>query len=165
MSAAKAEIHSLDYGSVDQLLPLLDDGLLAGQVAKKGSTRWQPVPSRLTTTPADTTTPFGVAQQVVPTKWSEPPTMQARRFACVFYFGRCNKWAECYFTTGAGSQAMVESIPPRPGHALHQWPCDLQRTHTILQTASSYHSTTSELTPLYELLLFSSTSASNGLIL
>ena len=33
--------HSLDYGSVDQLLPLLDDRLLVGQVAKKGSTSRQ----------------------------------------------------------------------------------------------------------------------------
>ena len=33
--------HNLDYGSVDQLLPLLDDGLLVGEVAKKGNTRWQ----------------------------------------------------------------------------------------------------------------------------
>ena len=24
--------------------------------------------------------------------------------------------------TGAGSQAVVESTQPRPGHALHQWP-------------------------------------------
>ena len=52
--------------------------------------------------------------------------------------------------TGAGSQADVESTPPRPGHALHQWPCDLQRTHTTPRPTSSHHSTTSELTPLYD---------------
>ena len=34
-------IALINYGSVDQLLPLLDDGLLVGQVAKKGSTRRQ----------------------------------------------------------------------------------------------------------------------------
>ncbi|KAL5469183.1 hypothetical protein EMCRGX_G030401 [Ephydatia muelleri] len=59
-----------------------------------------------------------------------------------------------------GSQAVVESTPPRPGHALHQWPCDYQRVHTTVQTASSHHSTqrpasshystASELTPLYD---------------
>eukprot|EP00731_Ephydatia_muelleri_P034592 Em0067g8a len=37
--------------------------------------------------------------------------------------------------TGAGFQADVESTPPRPGHALHQWP---------------HHSTTNKLTPLYD---------------
>eukprot|EP00731_Ephydatia_muelleri_P037248 Em0428g2a len=171
MSAAKAEIHSLDYGSVDQLLPLLDDGLLAGQVAKKGSTR--SALSCMAT--ASSKQAHHHTSRHYYTIWRRPAggshqmeraTHNAGQEICLrFYFGRCNKWAECYFTTGAGSQAMVESIPPRPGHALHQWPCDLQRTHTILQTASSYHSTTSELTPLYELLLFSSTSASNGLIL
>ncbi|KAL5499383.1 hypothetical protein EMCRGX_G010782 [Ephydatia muelleri] len=60
--------------------------------------------------------------------------------------------------TGAGSQAVVESTLPRPGHVLHQWPRDLheltplydKRAHTTLQPASSHHSTTSELTPLYD---------------
>ncbi|KAL5499670.1 hypothetical protein EMCRGX_G011125 [Ephydatia muelleri] len=60
--------------------------------------------------------------------------------------------------TGAGSQAVVESTLPRPGHVLHQWPRDLheltplyeQQAHTTLRTASSDHSTTSELTPLYD---------------
>ncbi|KAL5500123.1 hypothetical protein EMCRGX_G011627 [Ephydatia muelleri] len=60
--------------------------------------------------------------------------------------------------TGAGSQAVVESTLPRPGHVLHQWPRDLheltplydQRAHTTLRPASSHHSTTSELTPLYD---------------
>ena len=41
ISCVQHSSHSLDYGSVDQLLPLLDDGLLVGQVAKKGSTRRQ----------------------------------------------------------------------------------------------------------------------------
>ena len=41
ISCVQHSSHSLDYGSVDQLLPLLDDGLLVGQVAKKGSTRQQ----------------------------------------------------------------------------------------------------------------------------
>ncbi|KAL5515738.1 hypothetical protein EMCRGX_G000945 [Ephydatia muelleri] len=60
--------------------------------------------------------------------------------------------------TGAGSQAVVENTLPRSGHVLHQWPRDLheltplyeQQAHTILQTASSHHSTTSKLTPLYK---------------
>ncbi|KAL5500113.1 hypothetical protein EMCRGX_G011617 [Ephydatia muelleri] len=59
---------------------------------------------------------------------------------------------------GAGSQAVVESTLPRPGHVLHQWPRDLheltplynQLAHTTLRPASSHHSTTSELTPLYD---------------
>ena len=41
ISCVQHSSHSLDYGSVDQLLPLFDDGLLVGQVAKKGSTRRQ----------------------------------------------------------------------------------------------------------------------------
>eukprot|EP00731_Ephydatia_muelleri_P002671 Em0001g2671a len=60
--------------------------------------------------------------------------------------------------TRAGSQAVVESTLPRPGHVLHQWPRDLhkltplyeQQAHTTLRTASSHHSTTSELTSLYD---------------
>ena len=41
ISCVQHSSNSLDYGSVDQLLPLLDDGLLVGQVPKKGSTRRQ----------------------------------------------------------------------------------------------------------------------------
>ena len=41
ISCVQHPSHSLDYGSVDQLLPPLDDRLLVGQVAKKGSTKQQ----------------------------------------------------------------------------------------------------------------------------
>ena len=91
--------------------------------------------------------------------WSEPPTMQARRFASISTLAGETREKSAIIPTGAGSQAVVESTPLRPGHALHQWPHDLQRTHTTLRTTSSHHSTTSELnhhsvtstlTPLYD---------------
>eukprot|EP00731_Ephydatia_muelleri_P028858 Em0020g502a len=58
--------------------------------------------------------------------------------------------------TGAGSQAVVESTLPRPGHVLGPvissefTPLYDQLSHTTLCSVNSHHSTTSELTPLYE---------------
>ena len=57
---------------------------------------------------------------------SEPPTMQARRFASASTLADATRGQSAILPTGAGSQAVVESTPPRPGHALHHWPCDLQ---------------------------------------
>ncbi|KAL5474381.1 hypothetical protein EMCRGX_G026321 [Ephydatia muelleri] len=90
--------------------------------------------------------------------WSEPPTIQARRFASVSTLAGATRGQSAILPTGAGSQAVVESTPPRPGHVLHQWPHDLhkltplcdQRAHTTLRPASSHHSTNNELTPLYD---------------
>eukprot|EP00731_Ephydatia_muelleri_P032799 Em0024g343a len=81
-----------------------------------------------------------------------------RRFASVSTLAGAKRGQSAILPTGAGSQAVVESTPPRPGHVLHQWPRDLheltplyeQRAHTTLRPASSHHSTTSELTPLYD---------------
>ena len=82
--------------------------------------------------------------------WSEPPTMQARRFASISTLAGATSGQSAILPTGAGSQAVVERTLPRPGHALHQWPHDLQQVHTTLRPVSSHHSTTSELTPLYD---------------
>ncbi|KAL5497524.1 hypothetical protein EMCRGX_G014005 [Ephydatia muelleri] len=102
-------------------------------------------------------------QQAYSTIWctqSEPPTMQARRFASVSTLAGATRGQSAILPTGAGSQAVVESTQPRPGHALHQWPRDLhelkplydQLAHATLQPASSHHSMTSELKPLYDQL-------------
>ena len=72
-----------------------------------------------------TSRPYGIAQQVVPTIWCEPPTMQARIFAGVSTLADATRGQSAILPTGAGSQAVVESTLPRPGHALHQWPRDL----------------------------------------
>ena len=64
--------------------------------------------------------------------WSEPPTMQARRFASISTLAGATRGQSAILPTGAGPQAVVESTQPRPGHALHQWPRDHQRTHTTL---------------------------------
>ena len=58
--------------------------------------------------------------------WCEPPTMQARRFASILTLAGATRGQSAILPTGAGSQAVVESTPPRPGHALHQWPRNLQ---------------------------------------
>eukprot|EP00731_Ephydatia_muelleri_P000860 Em0001g860a len=87
--------------------------------------RQQAVPSRLTTTPAGTTPPIDVAQQVVPTTWSELSTRQARIVAGISTLVGATSGQSATKLTGAGSQAVVKSIVPRPGHALHQWPHDL----------------------------------------
>ena len=63
---------------------------------------------------------------------SEQPTMQARRFASILTLAGATRGQSAILPTGAGSQAVVESTQPRPGHALHQWPRDLQRVHTTL---------------------------------
>ncbi|KAL5509495.1 hypothetical protein EMCRGX_G004882 [Ephydatia muelleri] len=64
--------------------------------------------------------------------WQQP--VPSRHYSTIW----CT-WSEP--PTGAGSQAVVENTLPRPGHVLHQWPRD---------PTSSHHSTTSELTPLYD---------------
>ena len=51
--------------------------------------------------------------------------MQARIFAGVSTLADATRGQSAILPTGAGSQAVVESTPPRPGHALHQWPRDL----------------------------------------
>ena len=201
--------HSLDYGSVDQLLPLLDDGLLVGQVAKKSSTRrpvsvlssWMEAWNILHSDCAQTALELVKYQHIIcqlfapdgnlevckallaghsyaqaaylGSSWlgsveeghagvvchtsalsctatasskhhtsrhysiiwctrSEPPTIQARRFASVTTLAGATRGQSAILLTGAGSQAVVESTLPRPGHVLHQWPRDLQRVHTTL---------------------------------
>ena len=81
--------------------------------------------------------------------WSEPPTIQTRRFASVSTLAGATRGQSAILPTGAGSQAVVESTPPRPGHVLHQWPRDLQQVHTTLRPVNSHHFMPSELTPLY----------------
>ncbi|KAL5503298.1 hypothetical protein EMCRGX_G010225 [Ephydatia muelleri] len=85
--------------------------------------------------------PFHARQQPVPsslpsrhysTIWctrSEPPTMQARRFASVSTLASATRGQSAILLTGAGSQAVVESTLPRPGNVLHQWPRDLHELH------------------------------------
>ena len=46
--------------------------------------------------------------------WSEPPTMQARRFASILTLAGAIRGQSAILQTGAGSQAVVESTPPRP---------------------------------------------------
>ena len=91
----------------------------------------QPVPSRLTTTSAGTTPPSGAHGASHPQ--CRPGDLPALQLWQVQH---------AILPTGAGSQAVVESTPPRPGHVLHQWPRDLQ------SPVKSHHSTSSELTPL-----------------
>ncbi|KAL5489349.1 hypothetical protein EMCRGX_G018433 [Ephydatia muelleri] len=119
-AAAMDKLHNLRWDA-------LKEDVLVWCVTHQPFHAWQqPVPSRLTTTPA------GQAYSTIWYTRSEPPT-------------------------GAGSQAVVESTLPRPGHVLHQWPRDLheltplyeQQAHTTLRTASSHHSTNSKLTPFY----------------
>ena len=87
--------------------------------------------------------------------------MQTRGFAGVSTLAcRYNKRAECSSTHRCWAQAVVESTPPRPGHALHRGPVNShysmtseltplynQRTRTTLQPENSQHSTTNKLTP------------------
>ena len=52
------------------------------------------------------------------TVWCEPPTMQARRFASISTLAGATRGQIAILPTGAGSQDVVESTPPRPGHVL-----------------------------------------------
>ncbi|KAL5505964.1 hypothetical protein EMCRGX_G007516 [Ephydatia muelleri] len=140
-----------------------DDGLLVGQVAKKGSTRrqvsvlssWMEAWNILHSDRAQTALELVKYQHIICQLFApngsslqfqagSPPHQQALLHV---------PWSEP--PTGAGSQAVVENTLPRPGHVLHQWPCDLheltplydQQAHT---TMSSHHSTISDLTPLYD---------------
>ena len=79
--------------------------------------------------------------------YSERATsMQARRFASVSSLAGATRGQSAISPTCAGSQAVVESTPPRPGHVLHQWSRDI---HTTLRPVKSHYSMPSELTPLY----------------
>ena len=91
--------------------------------------------------------------------WSKPPTMQARRFASISILAGATRGQSAILSRCAGSQAVVESTLPRPGHVLHQWPRDLQQVHTALQTLYDQlshttlrpaSSTMSKLTPFYD---------------
>ena len=76
--------------------------------------------------------------QGVSTTRSEPPTMQTRRSAGVSTSAGATREQSATLPTSAGSQALVETILPKPAHVQHQWP--------------------SELTPLYDALIKLSTS-------
>eukprot|EP00731_Ephydatia_muelleri_P033481 Em0030g38a len=141
-----------------------NDGLLVGQVAKKGSTRrqvsvlssWMEAWNILHSDCAQTAlelvkyqhiicqlfAPDGSSLEPVPSRltsrhystiwctWSEPPTMQAMRFASVSTLAGATRGQSAILPTGAGSQAVVESTPPRPCAA--PVARDLQRVHTTL---------------------------------
>ena len=85
-------------------------------------------------------------------------TMQARRFASVSTLAGATRGQSAILPTGAGFQAVVESTPPRPGHARTSGPVISseftplydQLSHTTLCPVSSHHSTTSKLTLLYD---------------
>ncbi|KAL5506130.1 hypothetical protein EMCRGX_G007706 [Ephydatia muelleri] len=78
-------------------------------------------------------------QQGVPTTQSEPPTTQARRCASSSTLADATKEQSATLSTSAGSQAVVETPPPRPAQVLHQWLPELQRTHTTLQHSNVEH--------------------------
>eukprot|EP00731_Ephydatia_muelleri_P004631 Em0002g807a len=66
-------------------------------------------------------------QQGVPTTQSEPPTTQARRCASSSTLVDATKEQSATLSTSSGSQAVVETPPPRPAQVLHQWLPELQR--------------------------------------
>ncbi|KAL5457463.1 hypothetical protein EMCRGX_G034726 [Ephydatia muelleri] len=71
---------------------------------------------------------------------SEPPTSQARKSAGGTTLASATREQQTAFSpTNAGSQAVGETIPPRPAHALHQWPRELQRAHTTLRRSNVEH--------------------------
>ena len=74
--------------------------------------------------------------QGVPTTLSEPPTMQARRSAGGSTSADATKEQSATLPTSAGSQAVVETTPPRPAHVLHQWPRELTPLYNA-QTCTS----------------------------
>eukprot|EP00731_Ephydatia_muelleri_P014591 Em0008g311a len=142
-----------------------DDGLLVGQVAKKGITGrqvsdlsyWMEAWNILHSDCAQTALELVKYQHIICQLFApdgsslefqagSPPHQQALLHRLV------------HTERGAGSQAVVENTLPRPGHVLHQWPRDLheltplydQQAHTTLRTTSSHHSTTSKLIPLYK---------------
>ncbi|KAL5491128.1 hypothetical protein EMCRGX_G016359 [Ephydatia muelleri] len=125
--------HSLDYGSVDQLLPLLDDGLLVGQVAKKGSTRRQ----------VSVLSSWMEAWNILHSDCAQT-ALELVKYQHII--------CQLFAPDGSSLEAVVENTLPRPGHVLHQWPRDLQRVHTTLCPVNSHHSTNSKLTPLYDQL-------------
>ncbi|KAL5479851.1 hypothetical protein EMCRGX_G023441 [Ephydatia muelleri] len=163
----------------------VDDGLLVGQVAKKGSSRRQvsvlsswmeawnilhsdcaqttlelvkyqhiicqlfapdgsslePVPSRLTTTPAGTTPPSGAHRASHLNAGQE--ICQCFNFGRLWWRALRQGLAMCYTSGPVISSKFI----PLYDHKLT--PLYDQRAHTTLQPVSSDHSTTSELTPLY----------------
>ena len=75
-----------------------------------------------------------------------------------FNFGRCNKRAECYFThrcwvPGCGGEPLRQGLAIRcttgPVISSEFTPLYDQLNHTTLCPVNSHHSTSSELTPLY----------------
>ena len=71
---------------------------------------------------------------------SEPPTSQARKSAGGTTLASAAREQQTASSpTNAGSQTVVETIPPRPAHALHQWPRELQRAHTTLRRSKFEH--------------------------
>ncbi|KAL5486695.1 hypothetical protein EMCRGX_G019209 [Ephydatia muelleri] len=60
---------------------------------------------------------------------SEPPTSQARKSA----------GGTTLASAAREQQTVGETIPPRPAHALHQWPRELQRAHTTLRRSNFEH--------------------------
>ena len=71
---------------------------------------------------------------------SEPPTSQARKSTGGTTLASAAREQQTASSpTNAGSQAVGETIPPRPAHALHQWPRELQRAHTTLRRSNFEH--------------------------
>ena len=119
--------HSLDYCSVDQLFPPLDDGLLVDQVAKKGSTRrqvwisapgWKPGtyciqiafrlrPKLLLSLCSTNASSASISQ---PTRW--PPALRY-----VSSFGRPQLWKSCLRWDALKVDVLVWCVTHQPFHA------------------------------------------------
>ena len=78
-------------------------------------------------------------QQGVTSTLSEPPTLQVRGSAGGSTSASAAREQAASLPTSAGLQAVVETLPPRPAHVLHQWPRELQRAHTMLRCSNCEH--------------------------
>eukprot|EP00731_Ephydatia_muelleri_P012644 Em0006g1538a len=165
----KHSSHSLDYGSVDQLLPLLDDGLLVGQVATKGSTRrrvsvlssWVEAWNILHSDCAQT-----ALELVKYSSASSSHPMAAALSSKQAHYHTSRHYSTIWCTRVLGPRlwwrALFQGLAMCCTSGLvismnshHFMPSELtplyeQQAHTTLQPASLHHSTTSELTSSYE---------------
>ncbi|KAL5493908.1 hypothetical protein EMCRGX_G015145 [Ephydatia muelleri] len=118
----------------------------------------EPVPSRLTTTPAGTTPPYGAHgashPQCRPGDLPAFELWQVQQEGRVLFYpevlGPRLWWRALHqslIMRCTGSPVISSEFTPLYDHELT--PLYNQRAHTTLQPASSHHSTTSELTPLY----------------
>ncbi|KAL5502793.1 hypothetical protein EMCRGX_G009617 [Ephydatia muelleri] len=138
---------------------VLKEDVLVWCVTHQPFHAWQqPVPSRLTTTPAGTTPPSGAHGA------SHPQVLGPRlwwRTLCQGLAMRCtsgpmisSEFTPLYDHELTSLNDQRAHITLRPVSSHHSTTRELtslndQRAHTTLQPANSHHSTTSELPPLY----------------